>query len=240
MKTPTKIVVALVLCISPFTLNWNSPYGLVATHALGQGLHQDLASLADKTGQEAGESIKSLAEQVPVDEEQFRSFFKRSRSSTEEERRAILASIEAEVPDAEGKFTTPGRQTAADVKKADDFDWLSALQGVDKSAPGAKDVIADVSAIRVLASSSDWNAGHLILAFVFSPEGLIYRDEGGRRLRGMSPLSLPALIHGSQNREDASMTRYATYQLERLDRQNSNKAFADTPSEGLKLSLIHI
>ena len=238
MKTLLKTVVVLALCISPYSLKWSASNGLMTTALLASELSQSLESIAEQSGQESNDTIAALAENVPVDREQFRQFFNRDRNSTEEDRRAILLEIQADVPDSEGKFTTPGRQTADDVKKADAFDWLSALEQLDKSKPGAKDVIADVAAIRVLSKSSDWNAGHLILDFVFSPEGLIYRDEGGRRLRNMSPLSLPALIHGSQNRQDASMTRYATYQLERLDRQNSNKAFADTPTEGLKIAVL--
>lgn len=197
-----------------------------------------LSELGSLEGEDLQMQIGKLSKIIPVNDEVFAAFFKRSRASSDEERRAVLTAIGAAVPDIEGKFATPGRQTAADVKKADAFDWLEALAGLDKSSPGYQDVLSDVATIRILGTSSDWNAAHLILDFVFSEEGLIYRDEGGRRLRNMSPLSLPALIHGSQDRKDASRSRYSTYQLERLDRQNTNKAFADTPTEGLKIAVL--
>jgi tetratricopeptide (TPR) repeat protein len=65
-----------------------------------------------------------------------------------------------------------------------------------------------------------------MLEVAFSEEGMVYRDEIGRYLRKMHPYSIPALIRGQHQDEDASLSRYARYQLERLDREEPGKAMA--------------
>src|SRR5690606_33732591 len=98
--------------------------------------------------------------------------------------------------------------------------------------------IADVAAIRALASGREPKGAGAILAFAFASDGILYRDECGRYLRKMAPWSLPALIRGAAHPRDASRRRYATYQLERLDRQNPRKALADAPNDFLKVAVL--
>ncbi|MCG8420025.1 MAG: hypothetical protein MJE77_19015 [Proteobacteria bacterium] len=167
----------------------------------------------------AAELAELGAPAIPV----LTEFLGRTRSSSEGERRAVLAAINADVPDKKGRFRTPkGKQK---VDRGDDFDWLGELAKLDLGLPGLGDVFADVAAIRALAGATSVEAGAAILDFGFSEVGAIYRDECGRYLRKMAPHSLPALIVTASNRRKSrSLRRYAAYQLDRLDRQDPNKA----------------
>ncbi|MEM9493061.1 MAG: hypothetical protein AAGC55_28185, partial [Myxococcota bacterium] len=161
-------------------------------------------------------------------------FLARERTSSEAERRAVLKAIKADVPDKKGRFRTPKRKEK--VNRSDDFDWLEAMAGVGATLPGLAEVKDDVAAIRALAALRDPDAAAVLLDFGFSATGLIYRDECGRYLRRMDPYSLPALIVASVDRQrDRSARRYAGYQLDRLDREDPNKALAaargDAPLE---------
>lgn len=149
----------------------------------------------------------------------------RTRTSSIDERRAVLRAIKASVPDASGKFETPKRQQADQVRADDDFDWLVALADADPALPGRADTIADIVLLRALTERGTREAAAVIVDVAFAPDTMIYRDECGRRLRQMAPQSLPALTIASQS-EQTPRARYATYQLERLDRQEPGKAMA--------------
>ncbi len=159
----------------------------------------------------------------------------RTRSSSLEQRRAILVELGVPVPDAKGLFQVPKeRQTEAQKKSDDERDWLEELKAV-KDSPAKQDVVTDINALRELTTSQDPGAAMVILQFAFSPDGMIYRDECGRLLRKMSPYSLPALIRGSQGDKNADLRRYANYQLERMDRQSPFKALRDAPNDLYKI-----
>lgn len=205
------------------------------TEARARALLETLASAT--SAEERLAAAKALAALRPTPVAFLESHFARERGSTDADRRAVLAAIEAEVPDEQGRFRTPGRSTKRAERAADEFDWLAELAKLSPR-PGLADTLTDVATLRALAASTDPEAGDAILRFVFGDAGLIYRDEGGRYLRKMSPYSLPALIRGSQSRKNRSMARYANYQLERLDRQNPFKAFADAPTDDLEIAVL--
>ena len=69
---------------------------------------------------------------------------------------------------------------------------------------------------------------------------MIYRDEVGRYLRKMEPYSIPALMQESQAKS-YDRKRYATYQLERLDRQEPGKALASAiGDEALTIAILQV
>jgi len=148
-------------------------------------------------------------------------------------RRALLVSIKAAVPDKNGRFTATRE---ADQKASDKLDWLPALLALDPATPGLGEAIADVAAIRALAATKDIHAAQIIFNTAFG-DTMVYRDECGRYLRKMEPYSIPALTRESQRRGDRK--RYATFQLERLDRQDANKALASaTGNEALQIAIL--
>ncbi len=195
----------------------------------GAGGRDASAVVADLTkGSLAGPAAVTELTGLPVAD--LAAQLKRPRTSTLEQRRAVLRAIKASVPDASGKFETPSRQKADQVRADDSFDWLAELAGADAALPGKADAIADVAILRALAATNDRAAAAAIVDAAFAPDTMIYRDECGRRLRAMAPQSLPALTIASQSTE-TPRARYATYQLERLDRQEPGKAMSATAAD---------
>lgn len=202
-----------------------------ATELLGQiesgGDAQTLSDAATELAKLGPDSVHALEK-----------FLARERKHSDADRRAILASIGAAVPNEKGRFATPGRKTKEQKKREDQLDWLAKLLELSGSPPALGSVRADVAVIRALAASRQTDAARVILEFAFNEVGAVFRDECGRYLRKMSPYSIPALIIASQaRRKNASKARYANYQLERLDRQNPNKAMAAAGSE-LKIEIL--
>jgi tetratricopeptide (TPR) repeat protein len=170
--------------------------------------------------------------------EDISSFLQRAHQSTLEERRDLLKSFEAQVPDEKGRFVTPQRKSAKEEKADDDLDWLAELQKKDASTPGWSETIADVAALRALAASKQIHAAKVLFDAAFWDETMIYRDEVGRYLRKMEPYCIPALMKESQGR-NYDRKRYSNYQLERLDRQEPGKALAASAGdEELTLAIL--
>ena len=201
-----------------------------------QGLFDAVA--AAKPGAPRKAAVEAILALDPMPVSDVVGVLGRTRKSSDAERRAVLAARGFEVPDAKGKFSSPGRQTDKQEKANDELDWLAPLEGA-AAAPGLADVLVDLTAIRALAASKATPGAAGILEFAFSADGVAYRDECGRFLRRMSPWSLPALIIGAESRKsDKSLARYAKYQLERLDRENPKKALNDAPTDELQIEIL--
>jgi hypothetical protein len=191
------------------------------------GAPADRLAAATRLAEIGGRVIEPLA-----------AYLARTRATSVDERRAVLAEIRASVPDPSGRFQAPGREQAAQIRADDEFDWLAALAELP-AMPGLAEVLGDVAALRALAISRHIEAGRVILEVAFADDTMIYRDECGRRLRAMAPYSLPALIVASQARKNSARARYATYQLERLDRQDPDKALlAGEEDEDLQIAIL--
>ncbi len=105
------------------------------------------------------------------------------------------------------------------------------------SAAAIAEVVTDIALIRALTSSRDVQAAAPVFDAGFSEATMIYRDECGRYLRKMEPYSIPVLTLESQ--KDGDRRRYATYQLERIDRQEPGKALsAATADESLLVAIL--
>lgn len=168
----------------------------------------------------------------------------RTRTTEVADRRAVLTEIKASVPDKAGKFSQPVRQTGKQQKADDEVDWQAELLALDPSTTanlaGTGEVIADDAAIRALAATSDTRAAQVIFDTAFAADTMIYRDECGRYLRRMEPASIPALTVESMSK-DTDRKRYATWQLERLDRQEPGKALdAAAGDEALTIAILEV
>jgi len=196
--------------------------------------------LKAKNGAAAHAAALELAKKVNIDVQAAQAQLTRARQSKDAERRGVLRSIGASVPNAKGRFSIPRQRKSASKKQAeDDRDWLAELAKA-KDSPAYRDVITDLALMRALAATKNTKAADHILALGFSPDGSAYRDECGRRLRAMAPYSLPALIRASQQRGKASLSlrKYAIYQQERMDRRSPFKAVGDAPSDSLKAEIM--
>jgi tetratricopeptide (TPR) repeat protein len=189
-------------------------------------------------------AIAELTAIAPGAVEAIGQWLARAHQTDVAERRAVLAGIKASVPDKTGKFIQPPRQTGKEAKADDDLDWQAELLALDPAAttnPAATgEVIADDAAIRALAASSDVRAAQRLFDTAFRDDTMIYRDECGRYLRKMEPASIPALTLESLGK-DYDRKRYATFQLERLDRQEPGKALdAALGDEALTLAILEV
>ena len=184
-------------------------------------------------------AITELTELAPRAIDAIGTWIGRAHTADVAARRAVLAGIKASVPDKTGKFSQPARQSGKEQKADDEIDWQAALLA-QADAPGAGEVIADVAAIRALAATKDLHAAQLIFDVAFAPDTMIYRDECGRYLRKMEPASIPALTLASMAK-DYDRKRYATWQLERLDRQEPGKALdAALGDEALTIAILDV
>jgi tetratricopeptide (TPR) repeat protein len=190
----------------------------------------------DRASREA--AIKELTALAPHAIEAIGEWLARPHTATIEERRAVLQEIKAQIPDKTGKFKGPERQTAKEKKADDELDWQTSLLALDPAMAGVGEVIADIAAIRALSASKEILAAQPIFNAAFYDETMIYRDECGRYLRKMEPQSIPVLTKESQAKS-YDRRRYATWQLERLDRQEAGKALASAAgNEALTIAIL--
>jgi hypothetical protein len=159
------------------------------------------------------------------------------RASTDAERRAVLAKIKADVPNVKGTFTQPPRP---DGKQPVEVDWLAELVKLDAATPGLADTIEGVALLRALAATKDDLGARVLFDFAFTPDGLIFRDECGRQVRKMAPHSFAALLRASQNkkRADGTYSRYATYQLDRLDKGRPGDALDAAATDDVEIDML--
>jgi tetratricopeptide (TPR) repeat protein len=210
-----------------------APPPLPPVDAAVQGVLDRIAK-GDKA---AIEELNKLAPSHIVD---LSSFLQRPHASPLEERRELLKSIEADVPDEKGRFVAPQRKSAKEEKKLDELDWIAELQKKDAATPGLGETLADIATIRALSASKAIEAAPVIFNTAFWPETMIYRDEVGRYLRKMEPYCIPALMKESAA-GNYDRKRYSNYQLERLDRQEPGKALsAATGDEALLIAVLEV
>lgn len=167
--------------------------------------------------------------------------------STDEARRGVLAKIGAEVPRTDGSFAQPPRPTKDVVPK--DKDWLAELSALPDEGTGVApdqatvDVKEIVTVIRALAASQETRAADAIYDFAFAPDGIAFRDECGRYLRKMSPYSLATLLRASQvdnqKKVRPAYARYASYQLDRLDKARPAAVLSSAPNDAVEVEMLH-
>ena len=195
-------------------------------------------ALLDRVAKGDKAAVDELTKLAPTIIPELSTFLARSHTSPVDERRALLKSFRAQVPDAKGRFTVPDRKTAKEEKALDDLDWLAELQKLDTGAPGVGETIADVAVLRALSATKDIAAAQVLFDAAFWDDTMIYRDEVGRYIRKMEPYCIPALMRESQAR-NYDRKRYSNYQLERLDRQEPYKALgAATGDENLTIAIL--
>jgi hypothetical protein len=141
----------------------------------------------------------------------------------------------------------------------DAVDWLEALARLDLSADeltrdlDAKEAAAAraealmrVALLRAIAGAGTTGTGgqreavYPLFDYAFVSEGL-FRDECGRVIRSMGSYAVPSLIriYNNRQRTNAKMRRYASYQLDRMDRLRPSKAVASAPDDLTRAEILH-
>lgn len=197
-------------------------------------------AVLDRIGKGDKAAIGELTKVAPTSVAELGTFLRRAHTASVDERRGVLASFEASVPDKKGRFVVPQRKTAKEEQALDDLDWLAQLQKIQAQSPAVTETMTDVAVIRALSTTQDINAAQILFDSAFWDETMIYRDEVGRYLRKMEPYCIPALMRESQSR-NFDRKRYSNYQLERLDRQEPGKALgAATGDESLVMAILDV
>ncbi len=139
----------------------------------------------------------------------------------------------------------------------DAVDWLTALAELDlgqQTLPAELtpdvltavrgEMLLRVALLRAVAAAGRTSFGrkavYPLFDFAFVREGL-FRDECGRAIRSMGSYGIPGLIRIYNNRTRANfkMRRYASYQLDRMDRLRPTKAIATAPDDVVRADIIH-
>jgi tetratricopeptide (TPR) repeat protein len=105
------------------------------------------------------------------------------------------------------------------------------------------EALETVALVHALAATRRLDAVEPIFNLAFEPGG-VFRDECGRQIRSMDSYAVPALIrlmHTPPARQNsfAKQRRYASYQLDRMDRQRPPKAIATAPEDRVRAEIIH-
>jgi hypothetical protein len=105
------------------------------------------------------------------------------------------------------------------------------------------EMLMRVALLHALSNAGKQGERDAVLAvfqFAFVVDGL-FRDECGRTLRGMGGHAVPTLVHIYHDRShgNAKMRRYASYQLDRMDRLRPAKAISGAPDDVVRADILH-
>ena len=135
-------------------------------------------------------------------------------------------------------------------------DWLTALAEldvthepllssfpVDEVQKTRAELLLKVALLRTLSAAGQRgsrDAVHPVFEQAFVRDGVL-RDECGRMVRAMGSPAIPGLIRIYNNRSRANykMRRYASYQLDRMDRLRPSKAIASASDDLVRADIIH-
>jgi tetratricopeptide (TPR) repeat protein len=100
-----------------------------------------------------------------------------------------------------------------------------------------------VALTRGIARSQRLDAVEPIFDMAFQLDG-VFRDECGRQIRSMESYAVPALIqlmhrHGPAALHLGKQRRYASYQLDRMDRARPMKAIAMAADDRVRAAIVH-
>jgi tetratricopeptide (TPR) repeat protein len=110
----------------------------------------------------------------------------------------------------------------------------------DQLVTARAEAMEAVALLRGIAASKRMDAVDPMFKLAFDYEG-VFRDECGRQIRSMESFAVPALIGlmHSHGKGLGKQRRYASYQLDRMDRARPSKAISAAPDDRVKAAIIH-
>jgi hypothetical protein len=164
-------------------------------------------------------------------------FLHRSTGVPAEDYKSVLRSMGAAVPNRAGRFASPEGDK--------DFDWLTALLAIEPSSlrPILRVALAEstlsVAIMRALAATRHPDASLSLLRFAYRHRGA-FRDECGNQIRVLGAHAVPGLLRAGsvKDPEAYKMTRYAAYQLDRIDCARPDRALKQSDLE-LRAEILH-
>lgn len=131
--------------------------------------------------------------------------------------------------------------------------WAQELAAIDLATPTFSDLTpalwqttrADaleiIALTHALAAVDRMDAIDPLFDAAFEWEG-VFRDECGRQIRQLGNVGLPGLLHRMYDKTQKSSSkqrRYASYQLDRMDRARPAKALGSSPSDIVRAAVLH-
>jgi tetratricopeptide (TPR) repeat protein len=101
------------------------------------------------------------------------------------------------------------------------------------------EALETVVLMRAIAATRRSDAVEPLFKVAFEVDG-VFRDEVGRAIRSMESFAVPPLVllmH--RDKSPAKQRRYASYQLDRMDRARPSKAIATAPDDNIRAAIIH-
>jgi tetratricopeptide (TPR) repeat protein len=107
----------------------------------------------------------------------------------------------------------------------------------EEVATSRAEALETVALLRGIAKTRRLDAVEPLFKKAFTDEG-VFRDECGRQIRAMESYAVPALVRLTAAKGPAKMRRYATYQLDRMDRAQPKKAVTSAPDERTRAEIL--
>jgi tetratricopeptide (TPR) repeat protein len=210
------------------------PSGKIGGRTLAE-LRQSIGSPDAAARQRA---IEVLLAAIPDDAQTLHEYLHRKTGVPSTTYKSLLRSIGAQVPDRAGHFA------ALDTEHS--LDWLTALRAVDpasKRSSQTKAALAEatlsIALLRALAATRRHEGAVSIIRFAFRHQGA-FKDECGRQLRSMGTYAVPGLLRARSLKDPLAykITRYAAYQLDRLDCARPDRALKQNDQD-LQAEVLH-
>jgi len=199
-----------------------------------------LADLRRAIGASEGErrgAIQLILSATAQDAETLHLYLHRTTGIPASDYKAVLRSIGAQVPDRQGHFGKSDAESSVD--------WLAALLAVEGGTlrkrlhSARQEALLTVALMRALAATHHPDAAVSLVRFAFRHAGA-FKDECGRQIRAMSTYAVPGLLRARALKDPLAykITRYAAYQLDRLDCARPDRALKQTDQE-LQAETLH-
>ncbi|PIE19317.1 MAG: hypothetical protein CSA65_02760 [Proteobacteria bacterium] len=149
--------------------------------------------------------------------------------------KSVLRHVGAHVPDHRGRFPQK--------RKTKGLDWLDALQdhrAAPRLAKARDEALYSVAIARALVKTKRPEAATSLLRFAYRHNGA-FRDECGRLLRELGDDAVPGLVRAPLIDDPLAyrIARYASYQLDRMNRARPELALRRAASHELRAELLH-
>jgi len=107
----------------------------------------------------------------------------------------------------------------------------------EEVAAARAEALETVAILRALGKTRRLDAVEPLFKKAFTDDG-VFRDECGRQIRGMESYAVPSLVRLTAAKGPAKMRRYATYQLDRMDKAQPKKAVTGAPDEKTRAAIL--
>jgi hypothetical protein len=107
----------------------------------------------------------------------------------------------------------------------------------EEVATARAEALETVALLRAIAKTKRLDAVEPLFKKAFTDDG-VFRDECGRQIRAMESYAVPALVRLTAAKGPAKMRRYATYQLDRMDRAQPKKVVTGAPDEKTRAAIL--